>query len=160
MIASRFWWVSNAVSINIPKVSGALGVETTGWMGRGVGVGRTFTSGGATAARSVVDGAGVEAAAGNPPGDVLILPGALLLAADEVAGFAGETLGLVAATVLVAGAALVAGAVLVSGGAPDGGAVFLPGVLVAVLIVGGGGVADAFSAGRLRRVSGTTAAAR
>jgi hypothetical protein len=146
-------------------------------MGRGVGAGRTFTSGGVTAARSVVDGAGVEAVAGNPPGDVLTFPGALLLVAAEVGGFAGETFGLAAATVpvdgavpvagvalvagavLVAGAALVAGAVLVAGGAPEGGAVFLGGVLVAVLTVGGG-VADAFIAGWLRRVSGTTAAAR
>jgi hypothetical protein len=146
-------------------------------MGRGVGAGRTFTSGGVTAARSVVDGAGVEAVAGNPPGDVLTFPGALLLVAAEVGGFAGETFGLAAATVpvdgavpvagvalvagavLVAGAALVNGAALVAGGAPEGGAVFLGGVLVAVLTVGGG-VADAFIAGWLRRVSGTTAAAR
>jgi hypothetical protein len=147
-------------------------------MGRGVGAGRTFTSGGVTAARSVVDGAGVEAVAGNPPGDVLTFPGALLLVAAEVGGFAGETFGLAAATVpvdgavpvagvalvagavLVAGAALVNGAALVAGGAPEGGAVFLGGVLVAVLMVGAGGVADAFIAGWLRRVSGTTAAAR
>jgi hypothetical protein len=141
-------------------------------MGRGVGAGRTFTSGEVTAARSVVDGVGVEAVAGNPPGDVLTFAGALLLAAAEGGGFAGETFGLPAATVPVAdvvpvdGAALVDpavlvdAAVLVAGGAPEGGAVFLAGVLVAALMVGADGAADAFIAGWLRRVSGTTAAAR
>ena len=155
-----------------------MGVETTGWMGRGVGTGRTFTSGGVTAVRSVVVGVGVEAFVGNPPDDVLTFPGALLFVAAEVGGFAGETFGLATATVpvadeaLVAGAALVdgaapvagavliAGAVLVAGEVPGAGAVLLAGVLVAVLMVGAGGVADAFSAGCLRRVSGTTAAAR
>ena len=114
-------------------------------MGRGVGAGRTFTSGGVTAARSVVDGAGVEAVAGNPPLAVLLLAGALLLAAAEVGGFAGETFGLAAAMVPVPGAVLVAGV------APGADAVLREGVL---------GATDASSAGWLRRVSGTTAAAR
>src|SRR6266849_4129250 len=84
IIGSRVWWVSNDVSINIPSDSGGFGVVTGCWIGLGVGVGRTFTSGGLTDARSF----GFAAAEGALLTEVGVLFAALLFVAG---GFAVAT---------------------------------------------------------------------